>query len=267
MARAAKPRLSDALLATVSGTRRGWVSATEPGVVAGTKLLAAPGAGAAGSWTLCVVEGAEVAAGQPILEVCGTPTELALAEDHVLGSLGWASGIATRCRQISEAAPAGLRIVCGGWKKFPAQMKPLLRAGLAAGGIGPRLLEGDFLYVDKNAVRLLGGVEAAIAAGRAVGHGPVAVQARSVEDALVAAGAGAGAIMVDSASIEVLRAVDEALQERGLRSEITLAFGGGVTAARLAEIAEAGARVVDIGRGILDAPLLDLRFDVESEGT
>lgn len=44
-----------------------------------------------------------------------------------------------------------------------------------------------------------------------------------------------------------------------------LAFGGGVTSARLADVASAGANVVDIGREILDAPLLDLRFDVEPE--
>jgi len=266
MAGTAKPRLSDALLAGVCGFRRGLVSATEPGVIAGLKLvepaLAEIGGG---SWTLLAVEGSSVQATQPLLEICGSAAELARAEDHVLGPLGWASGIATRCRAITERAPSSLRIVCGGWKKLPAALKPLLRAGLAAGGVGPRLLDGEFVYVDKNAARMLGGIEGAVAAGVAVDHGPVAVQARSVEAALRAARAGAGAVMVDSTALEVLAEVDRALRREGLRDAIELAFGGGVTGARLTEIEAAGADVVDIGRGILDAPLLDLRFDVAGQ--
>lgn len=242
------------------------MSATEAGVIAGLKLLDAQGADAdAGSWTLRVGEGSRVEPGQPLVEVEGSAAELAAAEDHVLGPLGWASGIATRCHDIVGDAPEGLRIVCGGWKKLPVALKPLLRAGLEAGGVGPRLLEGEFLYVDKNSVRLLGGTAQAVAAGRAVAHGPVAVQARSPEAALEAARAGAGAVMVDSTSLAVLGSVNEALVSHGLREGLVLAFGGGVTSARLADVARAGAEVVDIGREILDAPLLDLRFDLATE--
>jgi nicotinate-nucleotide pyrophosphorylase (carboxylating) len=266
MARAERPRLSDRLLAAVDGNRLGVVSATEPGVIAGLELLD-PGIaeGDAGSWTLRVGEGAAVDPGQPIVEVCGSAAELAVAEDYVLGLIGWASGVATRCRQIVARAPDGLRVVCGGWKKLPAPLKPLLRAGLAAGGVGPRLLDGRFLYIDKNAVRLLGGAAEAVAAGRALEHGPVAVQARSAEAAVAAARDGAGVVMVDSASLEVLREVQRALEREGIRDRVVLAFGGGVQPTRLAEVAAVGAEVVDIGREILDAPLLDLRFDVISE--
>jgi nicotinate-nucleotide pyrophosphorylase (carboxylating) len=267
MARAAQPRLSAALLATVEGIQRGVVSATERGVIAGLELLDASIApGEAGSWTPRVDEGATVEPAQPIVEVRGSAAELALAEDHVLGPLGWASGVATRCRHIVAAAPRKLRIVCGGWKKLPAALKPLLRAGLTAGGIAPRLLDGDFLYIEKNAVRLLGGTEEAVAAGLSVGHGPVSVQTHAVEEALAAARAGAAAIMVDSASLDVLADVHGALVEEGLRDRLVLAFGGGVTAAELGDAAAAGADVVDIGREILDAPLLDLRFDVVADG-
>ena len=256
------------MLASVAGTHRGVVSATEEGVIAGLELLdpsIAPGE--AGSWTLLVGEGTSVEAGQRIVEVRGSAPELALAEDHVLGPIGWASGVATRCRRILDAAPPKLRIVCGGWKKLPAAMKPLLRAGLTAGGVAPRLLDGDFLYIEKNGVRLLGGTQEAVAAGLSVGRGPVSVQAHTVEEALVAAHAGAGAIMVDSGSLDVLAAVDQALAGEGLRDRIVLAFGGGVTSARLDDAATAGADAVDIGREILNAPLLDLRFDVVSDGT
>lgn len=236
-------------------------------MIAGLKLLDPQSAAAnPGSWTLLVAEGSRVEPGQPLVEVEGIAPELAVAEDHVLGPLGWASGIATRCSDIVAGTPEGLRVVCGGWKKLPAALKPLLRAGLEAGGVGPRLLEGEFVYVDKNSLRLLGSTTQAVTAGRDVDHGPVAVQARTPEAALEAARAGAGAIMVDSTSLEVLRAVNQALAGAGLRENLVLAFGGGVTSARLADVARAGAEIVDIGREILDAPLLDLRFDVVTRG-
>ncbi|MCG8588259.1 MAG: nicotinate-nucleotide pyrophosphorylase [Proteobacteria bacterium] len=266
MARAAKPRLSEALLASVAGERWGLVSATQPGRVAGLELLdlAAQGLDDAGVWKPLVGEGSDVAPGTPLVEVRGRAAALALAEDHVLGPLGWASGVATRAARIVAAAPGKLRIVCGGWKKLPAALKPLLRAGLAAGGVAPRLVDGDFLYVDKNAVRMLGGVRAAIDAGRRVGHGPVSVQVRSLEEARAAAAAGAGIVMVDSSSLDVLARVHAGLASDGIREDLVLAFGGGVQLERLAAVAAAGADVVDIGREILDAPLLDLRFDVQA---
>lgn len=43
---------------------------------------------------------------------------------------------------------------------------------------------------------------------------------------------------------------------------IKFAFAGGVAAKDLAGLAEAGANIVDVGRSIIDAPLLDFRLDV-----
>jgi nicotinate-nucleotide pyrophosphorylase len=50
-----------------------------------------------------------------------------------------------------------------------------------------------------------------------------------------------------------------------LRSKVRLAFGGGVRLQDLGPAAEAGADAVDVGRAILDAPLLDLRLRVCSK--
>lgn len=239
------------------------VSATEPGVLAGTALLAPSGATLpAGCWTVLVSDGTAVVPGQPLVEVSGSAAQLAAAEDYVMGPLGYASGIATRARQVAGAAPPGLRVVCGAWKKLPAALKPLLRAGLAAAGVAPRLLDGDFVYVDKNVVRLLGSVHAAVAAARTAAHGPAAVQVGSAEQAVTAARAGARAVVVDTGSLADLATADRALGDAGLRAAVVLAFAGGVTIDTLAQARTAGADVVDIGREILNAPLLDLRFEV-----
>jgi nicotinate-nucleotide pyrophosphorylase (carboxylating) len=256
-------RITDELLAGVTGTFRAVVVATNPGLVAGLDLLD-PGAAPApvGTWRTLCVDGDEVPAGRPIVEITGTAAELGAAEDFVLGPLGFAGGVAARARAVRRAAPAGLGISCGGWKKLPAAMKPLLRAGLEVAGIRPRLVDGDFVYVPKNTVTLLGGLETAVRAGLRLDHGPVAAQVTDVAGALIAVRAGARIVMVDNGDLHTLAGVDAALRGEGLRPAVTVGFGGGVTAEALAAARTAGADVVDVGRAILDAPLWDLRVEV-----
>jgi nicotinate-nucleotide pyrophosphorylase (carboxylating) len=141
-------------------------------------------------------------------------------------------------------------------------MKPLLREGLKVAGIFPRLVAGDFVYIGKNGVKLLGGVVAAIEKGRSIDHGPVSIQVSSAEESLFAAEAGAGIIMVDTGKVDDLQEVNRALAANNFRHSIVLAFGGGVQLDQLDDVRSAGADAVDIGRAILDAPLLDLRIRV-----
>lgn len=255
--------IANALLGGLTGRYHAVVEACEAGIIAGTGFVdPSASLGDGGSWRLLVAEGDVVEAGQPLIELIGPAPRLGVAEDHVLGPLGFASGIATRARQFRDAAPAGLSIACGGWKKLPLALKPLLRSGLAVAGILPRLVDGDFVYVGKNAVIMLGGVDRAIAAGVAVGHGPVAVQVKSVDEAVAAVESGAGIIMVDTADLADLAAVHAELSRLGRRDRVRLAFGGGVRFEDLTPVAVAGADAVDVGRAILDAPLFDLRMRV-----
>jgi nicotinate-nucleotide pyrophosphorylase (carboxylating) len=265
-ARAQAPDIARLLFRDVKGLYRAVVETTEAGRIAGLGFVDPALAPAeAGTWRVLVDEGAQVEPGAALVEVIGKAHELGIAEDYVLGPTGFASGIATRAAAFRAAAPEGLSLACGGWKKLPAALKPMLRAGLAAAGLLPRLVEGDFVYMSKNAVTLLGDVEAAIAAGLKVGHGPVAVQVKSVDEAMFAYGAGGRIIMVDTGVISDLAAVHRALTEAGQRDEVHLAFGGGVRLKDLADVRTAGANAADIGRAILDAPLLDLRLRVIGE--
>ncbi len=257
-------RITKELTDTLPGPRRAVVSATEPGIVAGLATLHPEEVpDPAGRWTPMCDEGTHVDAHTPILEVVGTAWEIAVASDHVLGTLGVAGGIARRALELRAAAPPGLVIVCGAWKKLPAAMKPVLRAGLDVAGIGHRLAPGEFVYIDKNVVRMIGSVEAAVTAGRALGHGPVAVQVDGVDEALRAVDAGCGIVMVDTGNLHDLANVQAALVASGRRAQIQLAFGGGITATSLTAAYERGAEIVDIGRAILNAPLWDLHLTVD----
>lgn len=255
--------IASSLFGHINGTCTADVLTTESGTVAGMEFLDPALAPApAGQWQLLVSNGDTVRAGERLLTLTGTATELGVAEDYVMGNLGFASGIATRAKAIKELCPADLQIACGGWKKLPAALKPLLRSALSSTGVLPRLVAGDFIYLSKNAVTLLGDVGSAIDAGRAINHGPVAVQVKSVKEAEFAVECGAGIIMVDTGRIKDLEDVHALLNMSGCRNNLTLAFGGGVKPEELEQVRAAGADTVDIGRAILDAPLLDLRMQI-----
>lgn len=257
------PHLTATLLAEIPGWHEAAVVATEPGRVAGVALVDPSHAPfAVGSWRIIASEGDWVAAGDPLIEITGTASQIGAAEDYVVGHLGFAGGVAIRCSEIRAACPPGLALVCGGWKKLPAALKPALRAGLAVAGVRPRLLDGDFVYVPKNTVALFGGLERAVSAAVRASHGPVAVQVADVAGTWAAIRAGATAVMVDTGRIDDLAAVDQSLRHAGVRRDITVAFGGGVAPEALAHLRTAGADVVDIGRAVLNAPLWDLRVEV-----
>lgn len=256
-------RITKELLDGVGGIHVAVVTATEPGVVAGIDLLDAGAApDPAGTWQALRVDGDVVDVDEPIVEVTGTAWELAVAEDHVLGALGWSGGVARRARELRSSAPDDLHLVCGGWKKLPAPLKPLLRAALSVAGLGHRLVDGDFVYIDKNVAHLAGGMAAAVGAGRSLGHGPVAVQVTSLDQARTAVTAGCGIVMVDTGDLGLLAAVDADLRASGRRPLVEVAFAGGVTAASLGAARSAGADIVDIGRAVLDAPLWDLHLQL-----
>jgi nicotinate-nucleotide pyrophosphorylase (carboxylating) len=254
-------RITHELMSAVGGTFEAVVEAAEPGVVAGIGQATPPAAGEPmGQWTALADDGDELPTGAPLLRVRGRALELMLASDHAMGVLGFAGGVAARARRLRAEAPSGLALVCGGWKKLPAALKPALRAALDVAGLGHRLVEGPFVYIDKNAARLLGGMTAAVGRGLDLGHGPVSIQVTDVQEAVAAVRAGAGVVMVDTGSVDDLREVDRALREFGCRHQVRLAFGGGIEAGQLAAIHGSGADIADIGRAVLDAPLWDLRF-------
>lgn len=253
-------RITAELVAGLTRRYSAVVSPTEPGLVAGTALVRPPSTDPAGKWDIVAVEGEHADAGQPLICLEGSAWEISVAEDHVLGVLGFAGGIARRGTEIKAAAPDGLRIVCGGWKKLPAPLKPVLRAGLDVAGLSHRLLDEDFVYVGKNQVAMFGGVAGAVMAARKLRHGPISVQVADVAQALQAVDTGAAIVMVDTGRLADLAAVRTALYKRG--DDVRVAYAGGVDATQLRRIADIGADIVDIGRAVLDAPLWDLHLEV-----
>lgn len=226
--------------------------------------------------TFAAKDGDEVFCGDLLMQVSGSPVMIARAEDSIIGPISKYSGVATAARSFVKSAGHGVQIVCGSWKKMPDEIKTGLRNAIETGGAAVRMLDEPMIYLDKNYVRMFGGIQnSLIAADRFDGRKKV-IQIKGyfeggdiVREAWTAVTSGADIIYIDTGRIEDLRRVTEKLkpmlerlrQKENYR-EIRFAFGGGVTLDDIPTIREAGADIVGVGRKIIDAPLMDLRLEV-----
>jgi len=213
-------------------------------------------------------DGSQLQPGVCVLSLRGTAEQIARAEEELLGCVGKPSGVATASCRFAALAGGRARIVCGAWKKVAPEIRKQLREAIVVGGACVRLLDEPFVYLDKNFVRMFAGITEAVGRAYSMNGRVVSVQIRGesgpiAEEAVLAFSAGAGVLMVDTGSVEDLREVVEAAQHQGFRRRVKIAFGGGVTAQRLEEVVAAGADIIDIGRAIIDAPILDFRLDVQ----
>lgn len=203
-----------------------------------------------------------------IARLVGNPAQVARAEEVLIGTLSKSSGIATRGRQARLSAGERCQVVSGGWKKMPHQIKELVRQAVRDGGLETRIMDQPFVYIDKNYVRIFGGIAEAIEAVSHLG-GTVVIQIRGEtapvdKEAVLAVELGAGVVMVDTGVREQLAEVGKALNDHGLRDKAQVAFAGNISSDQLESISLEDVDLVDIGYAILDAPCLPIRFDVVS---
>jgi len=245
------------------------ISAKEAGLLAGADKLAvkARELGLQVEWL--APEGTPLANGTCVFRARGDAWQVARAEEELLGSIGKASGVATAAAEMVKRARGRVSIVCGAWKKVPSEVRQDLRRAIATGGAGIRITEEPFVYLDKNYVRMFRGIGPAVRKARELEGRAVVVQLRGesaafAEEAREAAMAGARILMVDTGRLEDLAIVRQVAREEGFSDQVKLAFGGGVTGEELEQVIAAGADIVDVGRAIIDAPLLDFSLDVRS---
>jgi nicotinate-nucleotide pyrophosphorylase (carboxylating) len=117
----------------------------------------------------------------------------------------------------------------------------------------------DGILIKDNHVRLAGGVECAVNRMRAANRGlPIEIEAQSLDQVDDALRAGADIVLLDNLSTpEILEAV------RRCRGRAKTEISGGVTLARLPELAATGADYVSVGALTHSAPAADLSLEIE----
>ncbi len=211
-------------------------------------------------------EGSRVEEEERIATVTGNPVQIAMAEEQIIGILSKPSGIATAARLARTRMGPDKEVVSGGWKKMPFEIKEIVRQAALDGGIQVRICRDPFVYLDKNYVRMLGGVRASIQRALPVAS-TVVIQIRGEtktigKEAVEAAESGAKIVMVDTGSREDLEETTRALTVHGLRSRVRVAFSGEIALDSIGGLSMLDVDIIDVGYAILDAPCLSMRFDV-----
>jgi len=260
--------LRDTIFVSLRGQRfRAEIRLTTPGLVCGVDLARAK-VEALGCEVLSFLGDGETAmAGQVVLALRGTAKALAQAEDCVPGAIAKPSGIARAARQARDLAAGKVRVVSGATKKMPEEVKAQIRHAVHCGGGTGCIAAGPFVYLDKNYVRMFGGVRATLAAMADMKGYTRVIQLRGqieplAVEALGAIEMGAEMLMVDTGWLEDLDLVSALVRERGRREATTIAFAGDIVLADIPVIADHDVDILDIGRAVIDAPSVDIKFDV-----
>jgi len=210
--------------------------------------------------------GEKVSAGEEIAEFIGPLQQIVKFENLVIGLISKPSGIASAAQKAKQLSAGKVRLVSGGWKKHPFLVKDMVLEAVTAGGIAHRIVDEPFIYLDKNYVRIFGGISRALQAV-ASQSGTKVIQLRGefspiAEEAQEALRHGAQVLMVDTGALKDLDEVMGIIKKEKAQPKVRTAFAGGIKLKGIPLIIEKGVDILDIGAAILDAPWLELTYDV-----
>jgi nicotinate-nucleotide pyrophosphorylase (carboxylating) len=203
-------------------------------------------------------DGDECAAGATIGHVTGSARALLSGERTALNFLQHLSGVATLTRQFVRASGGSITIL--DTRKTTPTLRALEKYAVRMGGAtNHRMSLNDGVMIKDNHIHLGGGIAHAVAQVRASGSKSVIeVEVETIEQVDQALEAGADILLLDNMTIDDIR---EAV--RRSRGRAKTEISGGVTLARIPELATTGADFVSVGALTHSAPAVDISFDIE----
>ena len=215
-------------------------------------------------------EGDELNPGDKIAWVSGSPKQITVAEDRIIGCMSKFSGIATAARRAVSLADGRIRIVSGSLKKMPNEIKGSIRKAIATGGADVRISRTPMVYLDKNYIRMLGSIKDALKSVEELDNLVKVIQIKGkdksvVEETLEAIEGGCNLLMVDSGNIDDLEECLKTLESTGKGGEVKVAFSGGIKIVDIPELCRYKIEALCIGKEIVDALLLDMKLDVSAD--
>lgn len=196
--------------------------------------------------------------GTVVAEYRGHAAAMLTAERTALNFLQRLCGIATLTRQFVDAA--GGRITVLDTRKTTPTLRALEKYAVrAGGGVNHRNGLDDGILIKDNHVRLAGSVGDAVSRMRKANREmPTEVEAQSLDQVDEALRSGAEIVLLDNLSTaDIIEAV------RRCQGAAKIEISGGVTLARMPELAATGADYVSVGALTHSAPAADLSFEIE----
>jgi nicotinate-nucleotide pyrophosphorylase (carboxylating) len=255
--------------AVVDATVRaeGEVVAREPVIVAGLAVASEVFRRMDASLTVVplVEDGAQLAAGGALLRVAGAAAGLLRGERTALNFLQRLSGIATVTRAFVAAAGSGARIA-DTRKTYPGSRALEKLAVRAGGGSNHRFDLGAGVLIKDNHLAVAGSVAEAVRRARAgAPHGlKIEVEVDTLEQLDQALEAEADIVLLDNFTTPL---IEEAVRRAGRAPRRPLLeVSGGVTLARVPELARAGVDIISVGALTHSARAVDLSLELRLAG-
>ncbi len=261
--------LRDEIFRGLSGrTADAFIIVNSAGVIAGTQKARDEAERLGLTVKTILPEGSHVNKNDVVAHFRGHVKEVAIGEDFLIGYISKPSGIATAAYKFRQAAGDRPRVVSGAWKKMPLELKETIRKAVIAGGAFIRISSDPFIYLDKNYIEIFGGIaESLKAVAHLKGYLKVIQLRGRYEDigleAREAARLDADILFIDTGDMNDIDNVAKEIRKVGLREKVEIAFGGAVTLDEMDIIKTLDVDILDIGRAIVDAPLLDLKYEVQ----
>lgn len=239
---------------------RAVIAARETGRIAGLDLAeyAFRKIGADLAVTRLKPEGSDVQAGEAVMEISGSARAILTAERVALNFVGRMSGIATLTATMVRAAGNRKARIAATRKTTPGLRSLEKYAVQLGGGVPHRFGLDDAVLIKDNHIAVAGGIRPALAAARAAaGHTvKIEIEVDTLAQLDEVIDAGADIVMLDN-----MTTADMAEAVRRVNGRMLVEASGGVTLARLPDIAATGVDLISVGALTHSAPNFDVGLD------
>jgi nicotinate-nucleotide pyrophosphorylase (carboxylating) len=208
------------------------------------------------------VDGARATAGQPLWTVRGRARPILMGERVALNLVQRMCGVATQTRAFVDAVPAGHPTRITDTRKTTPGLRALERYSVrVGGGHNHRDDLSAAVLIKDNHVTACGGVRAAIERARASAPHTAKIECEvdSLDQLDEALAAGADIVLLDNMPTALVRQAVERTRGRA-----QLEASGGITLARVAELARAGVDAISVGALTHSVPAADVGLDFEA---
>ncbi|MFN7114610.1 MAG: carboxylating nicotinate-nucleotide diphosphorylase [Alphaproteobacteria bacterium] len=250
---------------TVPETARACVviAAREDGRIAGMDIAEAAFRMVDGDLkvTRLIREGADVKKGDEVMQVEGRARSILTAERTALNFMGHMSGVATLTLKMVRAVGNHKAKIAATRKTLPGLRAVQKYAVMVGGGIPHRYGLDDAVLIKDNHIAMAGGVRNAIRGAKAhIGHTvKIEVEVDTLEQLAEVLEEGADIVMLDN------------MTNAQMKTAVAMAAGravveasGGVTLARIPEIAATGVDLISSGAITHSAPNFDVGLDYKA---
>jgi len=212
-------------------------------------------------WAPVVRDGANVPAGQPLVQAGGKAATLLSGERVALNFLQRLSGVATLTRKFKDQL-AGLKTELLETRKTTPGLRILEKYAVRmGGGTNHRMGLDDGILIKNNHIAIAGGIGTAIESVRREKPEGMAieVEVRTRQELEEAIEAGADIVLLDNMTPE------EVSECVGLaRGRVLLEVSGGVGLGNIRAYAETGVDRISVGALTHSAPAVDINFLIET---